>query len=95
MHELRLLNVLSLSHARAAAGAVCANALSRALLFCVCVCAGSLFRFALSLSITGSRLTPLRKICSFCPIFLVAKRKFNIFLLCLSVFVIISMNLNA
>lgn len=50
MHELRLLNVLSLSHTRAAA-AVCACALSRALSLFVCVCLLALWVASLSLNL--------------------------------------------
>lgn len=92
MHELRLLNALPLSHARCCC--CCVLALSRALslVVCACVCvfvrvsAGSqLLRslfVSLSLADTLALASRSRQICSFCPIFLVAKRKFNIFLLC-------------
>lgn len=69
MHELRLLNVLSLSHTRAAAAAVCAGALSRALSLFECVFASSLSCFALSQSLSLALASLSRKICSFCPIF--------------------------
>lgn len=86
MHEFRLLNALPLSHARCC----CVLALSRALSLCVVYDGSQLLRsLYISLVLAHVKFVP------FVRFFLVAKRKFNIFLLWRSVFVIISMNLNA